>query len=390
METQAITARVHLVVSLTFFLAGLLWLVWTGPTLAGLIGSVPLIAMGAFSILIFGTSRLLLAGAGGRRVAGSGFVPFVPLILVSIGSGAAFLSGNGDDRLAGDGVMLWSAGMMVHVGLMGATVRRPRIVGTASQLAQGAGMRLLHGAALAYGAATIIAIPLAFRGAIALPSAYHLLLAGFVTNTLMSVALSLLPRFTSVHPPPRVVGLIAVPAAVGPVLLALGIVGDPTIFMVGAILEASALILFAWTVFALLVRSTARRPSFVAYGWGALAITAGAALGLLFAIDPPLRAFAPAHAFTNLLGFVGFFMLGASMDMYAPAISIRAARLRGQWVATMVLAIVGLSGSVAGVLLSLDMVARGGLVLYSMALLIHALGAVATLRRTVALRPMAA
>ena len=113
---------------------------------------------------------------------------------------------------------------------------------------------------------------------------------------------------------------VVLPAgAVGPALLAVYLPAGP-LFVVGAALEASAVVGFALAYGWLFYRSDRRRIGFYPVGLGMLAGVAAVMLGLHMAtagLDP---AVARAHARLNLLGFLGLTVVGVTYQFYPPAV----------------------------------------------------------------------
>jgi len=149
------------------------------------------------------------------------------------------------------------------------------------------------------------------------PATVHLFAAGTAALLVFAVGFRLLPRLL-VATPPRALVLVVLPAgALGPALLA-GAFLDGTLFRVGAILEALAVVGFAAALAVLFVRSDRRRVGGYALLVGAFAGTLGVLLGLDFAFRGPTPALVDAHARLNLLGFLGLSVVGVTYHFYPP------------------------------------------------------------------------
>ncbi|MHB8606212.1 MAG: hypothetical protein ACYDCK_13260 [Thermoplasmatota archaeon] len=345
-------------------------------TLATVYDALPLVALGAFPVLIAGTSRLLVAGLLGRRVALAAPFSLLPGAFMTVGAVAA--AAHASTAL----VALWSLGAAFHLAVMLVTFGRPRgLRALRGRRLDRAAMRMLDAASLAYLAATAVAAPLATARRVAIPVVAHLALAGFVTLTIVTVATHILPRFTGAAFPPRVLATFTPLVATGPALLAAGVTGDARVFAAGAALEATGLALFAVNVLVMLARSSRPRAAFAGYVLACVSILAGVGLGVLFAFDPPTRAFAPAHGVANAFGFVGGFVFGAAADLYAPAVRRGSRALAVQTlVATTTLAL-GVATTFAAILAGSPGLARAGMALVALAGCLLFAGAVATVAR---------
>jgi len=152
-----------------------------------------------------------------------------------------------------------------------------------------------------------------------LPRASHLLAAGTATLLVFAVGFRLLPRFLTARPPAVLVGLVLPAAAIGPAVLAVTLPAGP-FFVLGAFLEASAVIGFALASGWLFVRSDRRRVGFYPVGLGMLAGVAAVAIGLHMATVGFDLSLARAHARLNLLGFLGLTIIGVTYQLYPPAV----------------------------------------------------------------------
>ncbi len=370
--------RTSLVIALAYLAVGSLLLAHRGPTLATLQTVGLLLALGAFSPLIFGTARMLLAGLARRPLAGTPTQATAILAALTLGAAAPLLPPGGPAAALAS---LWALGMAGHVLLTLRTVRAPRR-DTASRNPEDVRRdRLvgpLHGAALLHGALGAVLLPFALLGTVATAPVLHLILLGFVTLTVFGVAAHILPRFTDAHYPYPALLVGAPTASLGPLLVAAGLLWSTQLLVLGAALAATGLLSLALGALVLLARAERRRSTLLAYGAGAASIVTGALLGSLLASGYAWPRILPLHATLNLLGFVGLFVLGASADLYAPSI------LRGRdpllWHTRTVLAaaIAGLLVAATAIVLNLPQLARGGYVLYAGAVTLHLAGAIMT------------
>lgn len=230
------------------------------------------------------------------------------------------------------GALLWAAGVAVFVGTLGWTIRSNQ---TGSETATGdhdADRRQVDRVAnlavpvaltyLVVGTYELLAIsgglPTLFDGYP--PRAIHLLAAGSGALMVFAVGFRLLPRFLVAHPPLALVVVVLPSGAVGPALLAAGLPAG-TMFQVGAVLEAVAILGFALTVWVLYRRSDRRRVGFYAVLASTFAGVAGVALGLHFAFATPTSELIAIHRRLNVLGFLGLVVVGVSYQFYPPAIA---------------------------------------------------------------------
>lgn len=362
-------ARIHFLACCVLLLCGLWPLYESGPTIGALVSAFGWIVLGAFTTLIVGTSRMLLAGVLGLRLRGGPMIAFVPATLAILGSvGFSF-----PQRL-GMLAWCWGAGLLVHASLVVDALRRGRPGAgrglTIAGRSPGIGAPVMA-AALAYALAGALVVPLATTGRLGLPVVVHVVLAGFVVGTILGASLLLLPRFTG-RPIPRAFGLlVAALALTGPALIAYGLHASMDVLRIGAVVEALGLGGFAAMTLGMLAASGRARPSFAAYAVAALSILVGLGLGVTFAFDASARSLVPVHAVLNLFGFAGLFVIGASTDLYGPSL-----RQDPRWFVAQSWTTVGLG--VAGTLLlaleAAGLGVRGGAVPYGVAVLLHLAG----------------
>lgn len=385
MPDEAAGARTHLALAMGLFLLGVAALA-QAPTPTGLLRAAPLVALGAFPVLIAGTSRMLLSGLARRTVAGPARLALLPAALMALGAvGAWTLPAQGLASLLA--AVVWAAGVASYVVVVTLTARSRRPVPRDGP-ERWTMAAVLHAAAAAYALVAALAVPLAAAGLVAWPVAFHVVLPGFVVCTLVGVALQVLPRFTG-GTWPRWTSWAVAAAVPAPALLAAGLTASRPLFLAGAALEATALGGFAVATLVLLGRRTRRRPADLAYAGAVLAVLGGVGLGLGFALDPLLQRYVPVHATLNLLGFVGLFVLGASQDLYAPALRPGRDAARRHALVVTGLAAAGLALAAAGLTLGAAEstglsvpVARLGFISYLAALGVHLAGAIAAQQRT--------
>lgn len=382
--SEAPAARAHLVVSLLLFLAGVVHLAVAGLSRASLLDALPLIAMGGFVTLIVGTTRMLLEGPADRDVAGARRLRWGVLGLLVVGSAGLYLGADLPNVIPAVAGTIWGAGLVIHVGIVLVTVRRPRR-GSATADGDRTLQRWLGGidaVALLYAVAAAVLVPLAWAGPVPRPVAVHVLLLGFVTLTIVGVVGHVLPRFTHVPLPKRAFLPALGPVAVGPALVAVELAWAPELLFIGAAVVAVGLAPFGVAVLWMLAKAKRWRAPLAAVAAGVSFLLIGVGLGVLFAVDPTRRGLTPLHGAINVLGFVGLFVLGFAAELYAPSIVADPTRFRVQ-------ARTALGGAVAGVALVAvgfpfghDLLVRGGLVLYALACLLHLAGALLAYLRT--------
>jgi len=289
--------------------------------------------------------------------------------------------------LAGIGGALWLVGVAVFVATLLWTIRdnlSGRRTGTGDHNAHRRALDRLANAfvpiALAYllvgsyaTAASSTPLPPLLDGY--LPRAVHLLAAGTGALLVFAIGFRLLPRLLVATPPRPLAWLVLPTGAVGPALLATGI--GTSRLLVGAAIEAVAVVGFALAVAALLHRSDRERVGRHGVGIGALSGILGISLGLHFATAGPTATLAAVHARLNVLGFLGLTIVGVFYHFYPPAVG----RLPGagdRLAAASIAAIaVGLALEVVGAVAAVELavtVGRGGTLVGSL-LVAYVLGA---------------
>ncbi|MFC6723056.1 hypothetical protein ACFQE1_01350 [Halobium palmae] len=151
------------------------------------------------------------------------------------------------------------------------------------------------------------------------PRVTHLLAAGTAGVMLFALGFRLLPRFLVAAPPRPLVAVVLVTGALGPVVLATHM-GSGSWFQLGALVEAMAVTGFAIGVGTLFVRSNRRRVGFYGVLAGAISGVIGVGIGLSFAFGHQSPALVIAHLRLNLLGFLGFSIIGITYQFYPPAV----------------------------------------------------------------------
>jgi hypothetical protein len=377
-------ARPTAIVALAFLAASALDLAVEGVSLPALRHAFPFYALGGFGLLIFGTSRLLVAGMAGRDVAGGRASSVLVAWLAAVGAAGPFLA----PRLAWPLACAWSLAALAHAVVTVETAARPpsRRPLDAPAAVGGASARIGHAAldagSVAYAFASAIAVPLAFAGRVPLPSAIHLVLLGFVVVTVMGVAARILPRFTRTTLNGAVLLTLAPFALAGPALMTLGLAGRTDLLEAGGAIEAVAFALFAARVVPLLARGGRARLRDAPYALALLAVALGGSLGLAAAWRVRgASAWLAVHGALNAYGFVGLFVLGASAALYAPAFRAGARAARAQERSVLAAALGGLIAAAAGAAAGNDALARLGMLALSLALLAQLAGLAATHRR---------
>lgn len=384
-QAEAPLARRTAIVALVFFLGSALHLAVAGVGLTELARAFPLYALGGFCILIFGTSRLLIAGMAGRDSVGGAASSVATVGLAGLGAAGVYASQFAAPLLTPAFAFVWSAGAMLHVVVTIRTVRRPPtrapIVDETATRASRVPLRVLEAGSLAYALASAVCVPLAFAGLAAPASALHLVLSGFVIVTIIGTALHILPRFTRVRPTPFLVVLLVPFVLVGPALVVFGLEGVSGALAVGATAEAVALLLFGAAVVVMVLRARVARVANLAYLGAPVAVAVGGFIAFLVANGVHLEGQLATHGILNVFGFVGLFVMGASTDLYAPALEAGAKSARRHVVVAMTLTLGGLVVAGAGSWVGSDAFARGGMLLYAAGLAWHLAGVVASHRR---------
>jgi hypothetical protein len=341
-------ARRYVLVSALFLV------VWQAGTVVGIPRHTEVL-LGIYGFVfhtIFGKAYSLVPTYFDRDLVSS-WAPTVQFPLVVAGAGGLVGSSLriGPGWLGPTGAVLWGLGVFVFVGTLLWTIRtNPTGSDTATGDANAERRpvdRLANGfvpIALGYllvGAYETVAIhtgvPLLFDGYA--PRVSHLLAAGTAGLLILALGFRLLPRFM-VAPLPRTLAAVVLPAgALGPLLLATHL-GNAPWFRLGALVEAVAVAGFAVGVGLLFVRSERRRVGFYAVLAGVSSGVVGVVFGLWFAFYQWSPSLVLAHLRLNLLGFLGFTIVGITYQFYPPAVgAFRAASDR-----TALLSIVALAG----------------------------------------------
>jgi hypothetical protein len=306
-----------------------------------------------------------------------------PLAVAGTAGLAAASLGGGPAWLAPLGATLWGLGVAVFVGTLAWTVR-DNLTGGATGTGEAnadrrptdrlanafvpvAGLYLVAGT---YGTLALhTGLPLLIDGYA--PRLTHLLAAGTAALLIFALGFRLLPRFLVASVPRPLVAVVLVAGAVAPWLLAVRL-GIGVWFRVGALLEALAVIGFAAGCWLLFARSDRRRVGFYGVLAGTASGVVGVALGLAFAFGHGSADLVVAHRRLNLLGFVGFTIVGLAYQFYPPAVgalpgsSDRTALIS---IATLVL---GLLGQVVGLAAARPLVTTVGAVVALAGALLYA------------------
>lgn len=366
----------HLPVALALVGLGVAHLVLEGlQTLAVLRAAFPL-ALGGFVVLVVGTSRMLLAGTAGIPVAGRR-VWWLPGLLTAVGSLGLHVAFGGRPSLLAPSAIAWGLGLGLHAGLLGFSLARAR---GGLQIVEGWPALLATIAALGYGLAAAVAVPSVALASFSLLAALHLVVTGFVVLAIAAVVLDVLPRFAGRELPNAWCAAIAVTLALGPMLLAEGFHRSAPLLRYGALVEGLGLALLGGGLVWLVLGSERERISFLLYAVAGVAVLVGTILGVGIVLGWVPRAQAAWHGAVNLLGFVGLVVLGAVIDLFAPALSPGAEPLAVHNRAVVGLAVVGTGGLMATPMLP-GWAVRLALAAYAAAVGLHLAGSVARLTR---------
>lgn len=318
-----------------YVLASLLFLIaWQAGTVLGIPrrAEVTIAVYGFVLLLVFGKAYSLVPTYFDRDLA----VPRAPAVqfpLVVLGAtglvGASL--GLGPAWTGSAGAVLWSLGVGVFLGAVLWTIRgnlTGRDTATGGPNAHREPVdRLANGFVpvalgyLAVGSYETVAMHTALTPLLGgySPRVTHLLAAGTAGVLVFALGFRLLPRFTVATPPRPLVAVVLPAGAAGPALLSTHLGSGPW-FLVGALLEAVAVIGFAVTVGVLIVRSDRRRVGFYGVLAGAASSVVAVGLGVWFAVAIPSPTLVAAHLRLNLLGFLGLTIVGITYQFYPPAV----------------------------------------------------------------------
>jgi len=371
-------------VALLFFLAATVDLAWEGVSTVSLQRAFPLYALGGFSILIFGTSRLLIAGMAGRDIAGGSASSASVVILAAVGSIGAFFAPPDFPEWRLVFALAWSLAAVGHTLVTVLTVRRPPVrppIQSEAGPAQRFTIRILEAVSLLYALAAAVMLPLAAVGSISLASSVHVVLVGFVVVTIMSVASHILPRFTRAQPSAWAMVPLGPLALVGPGLMAAGLDRWRGLLPLGALLEGLAFLIFGIAVVHMLVRANRVRLTLLPYALAPVLIGIGGSLALVFALWSQAGDQLATHGFLNTFGFVGLMVLGASTDLYAPAMTTGSASARRHLAVVLTLALSGLL--IGGLALAThhETAARAGVAVFALGIAWQLVGVIASHKR---------
>lgn len=169
------------------------------------------------------------------------------------------------------------------------------------------------------------------------PRITHLLAAGFAGLLIFALGVRLVPRFLGVPAPKSLVGIILPASALGPALIAIGL-GNGITFVIGGLLEVTAIFGFTVLVTVLFTRSDRQRIGLFGVLGGVLSGAVGVSLGLSFAFGRMTAALIIAHLQLNLLGFLGLTIIGFTLQFFPP----NAGQFRGATDRTALLVIISI------------------------------------------------
>lgn len=323
-------ARRYVVVSALFLL---LWQ-------AGVIVGVPrraAVTLGVFGFvlhMLFGKAYSLVPSYFDRDLAAA-HAPAVQFPLTVAGTVGLFvtsLQGFPWAETAGTlGAVLWTLGVAVFLGTLLWTIR-----GNISGAATATGGANAHRKPVDRAANAFVPIGMAYlvagsyemvaiyTGMPALLDGYaprvsHLLAAGTAGMFVFALGFRLLPRFLVASPPTWLVIVVLPTGALGPALLATTL-GGGRWFVLGALVEAVAVVGFALAYLTLFVRSERRRVGFYGVLAGVCGGVLAVALGLAFAFGHRSPVLELVHFRLNVLGFLGLTIVGVAYQFYPPAV----------------------------------------------------------------------
>ncbi len=247
---------------------------------------------------------------------------------------------------------LWLFGVAVFVATLGVTIAPNVYKGETGTGEHNAALRPIDRLANAFvpvalsyllvgsyeTAALYGAVPPIFDGVSA--QASHLLAAGTGALLVFALGFRLLPRFLGARPPVWAVQIVLPAATVGPALIVVGI-ATPSLLLVGALLEAIAVCLFALALFRMGIQSDRRRIGIYGVLAGAVFGVGGVLVGVSFAFDTAAITgpMTMLHLRFNVLGFLGLTIIGMAYQFYPPSIG----RFRGSSNRTAFVSIFGIA-----------------------------------------------
>lgn len=254
--------------------------------------------------------------------------PAIHLPLSVVGVGCLAASEGGPTWLRPIGAVLWTGGVTVFLTTLAWTVRdnftgaetatsdakanRQPVDRVANAAVPAVGLYLGAGSGL-------LALDAVGLGTVGPVRVSHLFAAGGAALLLFAVGFRLLPRFLGGYPRRTTVGGVLFAGAVGPALLAVGLPAGP-LLIVGAVVEATAVVGFAGSYLRLFARSSRRRVGLSAVAVAVVAGTAGVVLGAAVAVGGYDVGFVAAHYRLNLLGFLGLSIIGVTLQFYPPSV----------------------------------------------------------------------
>lgn len=280
--------------------------------------------------MVFGMGYLLIPSYF-ERVLAARWPPAIHFSLTGLGTGLLVLASVRDvpPLIERSGAFAWCLGVVLFLGTVLWTIRgnlMGRDTGTSTERAAFQWVDRYANpfvpialAYLAIGSYEVLARVSVLPGVTDgyFPRITHLLAAGFAGLLVFALGVRLAPRFLGVPAPKVLVGVVLPAGALGPALLAIGIGGGFT-FVVGALLEATAVLGFAVLFVVLLVRSDRRKVGFFGVLGGVLSGVIGVLLGLSFAFGHVTSAMTAAHLQVNLLGFLGLTIVGFTVQFFPP------------------------------------------------------------------------
>lgn len=347
--------------------------------------AVVLAVYGFVAHTVFGKAYALVPSYFSRSLDPT-WTPAVSLVTAGTGTSLLALGTLGvgaGTGVAAAGAVLWAAGAVAFAGTLAWTVRDDVTgaeTGTGEHNAERRGVDRAANAVvpfvLAYLLAGAVETVSVFAGGPALagvgrPGAVHLLAVGVGALLVFAVGARLFPRLRVASPPSALVYAVLAAGTVGPALLVAGFGGGP-LFVAGAVSEAVAVVGFALVLAVLAARSDRDRVGLSAPLVGALAGSAGVALGVHFALGGFDAALVSAHFRLNVAGFLTLTIVGASYSFYPPSV---APVPRGDALGRGVVAglTLGLAAEVVGLVASVPSLVVAGEVVSMVAAGVHAL-----------------
>lgn len=283
---------------------------------------------GAVLPMVFGMAYLLLPAYVGRTLSAR-WLPGVHLVAAYLGAGvlAADTAVGVDPRVVAAGGVLWSAGVVLFAAVLGTTVvpavvDNPAVVVRTTDRPQRS-TRLATAAipvAVAYLLVGTVALlsrvtPLPALVGASLPSVVHYYAAGFAALLVFSLGARLTTGFFHVSPPRYPTWAVLLSGAVAPGALA-GAFFRPPWYLVGAGLQAVAMVGYAGLVGSVALRTDRRRVGLWGIVLGALSGVVGVCAAVLVSVGAVTAPLLAVHVPAVVDGFFLLTIVGYAYQFF--------------------------------------------------------------------------